>query len=171
MHNDTLRSWILLALALVAVLGALYVADFLQTAATARAEAAHTVAQQMDRQAFAERVGAIALDTEDERAELETFMRLDVVATAEEFERVGARSGAEVSVTDATPQGDGTELQWVSFTIAAEGTYASLIRALKLYESLPTALEIAQLDLEQLGETGRWIMTLRARVLAITTEI
>ena len=167
----------MLAVALLSLAGVGYVAETLQVTATERAASIQTEAQQQDRTAYAQRIGAIASDTADERAELEAFMHLDIVSAAEEFERVGTRAGATVHVTDATPQSGGTTLangetlQWISFSVAAEGSYASLMRALKLYENLPLALEINELELQQAGESSTWQMTLRIRVLAITSDL
>lgn len=177
MRDTPLFSWILLTAAVGALFCAVYAALAIQDAAAAYAAEAKTEAQQLDRKAYAARVGAIALDTKDERAELESFMQLDIVSAAEEFERVGARAGAAVSVTDASPQADGTELpgggtlHWITFAIAAEGSYASIMRALELYEQLPLALEITQLELTKAGDASAWRMTLRIRVLAITTDV
>lgn len=176
MRSLTLLSWAFLAIATLAVAAAAYAGQALQDAATAHAVSAQAEAQQLDRKAYAARVEAIALETEDERAELEAFMHLDIVSAAGEFERVGARAGAAVSVTDATPQGGielqgGGNLQWIAFAIAADGSYESLMRTLELYESLPLALEVTQLELDQVDGVRSWRMTLRIRVLAITADV
>ncbi len=177
MHRSTSLSWILLiaAIAMIALAG--YAAATIQSTAFTRAEEVQTEAQQLDRKAYAARLTAIAADTKDEREELEQFLRLDIVATAEEFERVGARAGIKVSVTDATPDqgtslpGGGT-LRWVTFSIVAEGSYEALMRAASLYESLPYAQEVTLFDLQKNGGTaGGWHLTLRIRVLAINDTI
>lgn len=177
MQRTSTFSWILLFAAIAALALAGYAAKTIQAAALARAEEVQTEAQQLDRKAYADRLSAIASDTADERAELEQFLRLDIVATAEEFERIGTLSGVKATVTGALPDpgkelpGGGT-LRWISFLISAEGTYAALMRTVALYEDLPYALEISRFDLEQNSETEiDWRLTLSVRVLVITENI
>lgn len=166
---------LLVAVGMLALAG--YAAQAIHAAAIARAEEVQSEAQQLDRRAHAERLSAIVRDTEDERAELERFLRLDIVATAEEFERIGAQAGAKVAVTGALPdpgtslQGGGT-LRWITLSLFAEGTYAALVRTISLYEDLPYALEITRFDLEQNGDVATdWRLNLSIRVLTITDNI
>ena len=170
-------SWASL-IASIALLFFVYVqADTIHQAAEARATTLAEQEQQSDRSAHAERVATILAETEAERAMIDQFARFDVVGAVELLEQAGESAGVSVKVTGANTETSGAEadsLQPIAFTIHASGSYAALMHALELYERVPVALQIDQLDIERdrgLANGRTWNLTLRVRMLAIPPSL
>lgn len=172
-------SWISLV-ASVALLFFVYMqADAIRGAAEKRAATLAEEEQSSDRSAYAQRVALILAETEAERAMIDQFARFDVVAAVELLEQAGKSAGVTVNVTGANTEtsGFGAEtdsLQPIGFAIRASGSYTALMHALELYEHLPVALQIDQLDIERdrgVASGRTWNLTLRVRMLAITPSL
>lgn len=172
-------SWLSLAAAIALLVFVYLQADIIRAAAERRATTLAEQDQQIDRSAHAQRVAAILVETEAERAMLDQFARLDVVAAVELLEQAGKSAGVIVTVTGANTETSGSaeggeSLKPIAFSINASGSYAALMHAVELYERLPVALQIDQLDIErdQAVANGRtWNLSLRVRMLAIAPTL
>lgn len=169
-------SWVSLV-ASIALFSFVYTqADTIHRAAEKRATTLAEQEQSSDRSVYAQRVHTILAETVEERAVIDAFARLDVVAAVELLESAGSAAGVSVTVTGTNSDvgGMASEVESLSpldFTIRASGSYAALAHAVELYEHLPVALQIDQLDIErdQGIKNGRmWNLTLRVRMFAIT---
>lgn len=179
MRTIVYLSWVSLAVSIALLFFVYMQAETIRTAAEKRAATLAEQEQSSDRSAYAQRVATILAETEAERALIDQFVHLDVVAAVELLEQAGKNAGVTVSVTGANTEtsGLGTEadsLQPIGFMIRASGSYAALMHALELYERLPVALQIDQLEIErdQGVASGRtWNLTLRVRMLVITPSL
>ncbi|MBV9159900.1 MAG: hypothetical protein JO019_04880 [Candidatus Kaiserbacteria bacterium] len=172
-------SWVSLA-ASVALLGALiYGALSIQSSALDRANEIAQSAQESDKSAYNERLHSLAAETKDERAQLDTFAHMDIVTLVQMLEDVGKKTGTGAQVSDASAAGNGValpggeNLQPVVFTLSAKGSFQQLMRAVSLYERLPLAVHIDDLDIEHDPDTDTapatgWHMTARIRVTSVT---
>ncbi len=178
MRHLTYLSWLALvgSIALFATL--IYLAGVIQDQAHVRAALAADREQEIDRSTYAQRVRAVIAETEDERAALDAFGRLDVVTVVEMLEAVGQSAGVKVTVAGADTEGgtaltSGEVLQPTVFSVNASGSYAALMHAAELYERLPLAVQIEQLVIQRdSAESGRvWNLAMRIRILAITPAL
>jgi len=181
MERTIYFSWFLLLLALLAFGAVVYEAGEIRIAATERASAASQAEQQLDRSAHSQRVSAIAADTKKERDQLDAFAHLDIVRSVQLLEGAGRGAGVNATVTSANAEGDsidlpgGEQLQTVVFSVVGEGSFANVMHAVELYEHLPLASEVLQLDIERASgakeQKAAWRMTIRIRVLTIVTGL
>jgi len=147
-----------------------YLAATILSGAGARAESLKNTAQQSNRAAFSERLRALGTETKSEREQLELFAKADVISIVRAIEDTGKTVGVAVEVSDAKPEGEGSELPGgarlvpVSFVVQARGGFQSLVHAAELLGSLALPSAISQLEYEK-EKDGTWLMTARIRVL------
>lgn len=117
------------------------------------------------------RLRATVHDTEVERASLESLLDLTILRAVEILETTGRQAGAtEVSIGEATPApvGKDATLTSVSIVVNMEGSFASLMRALSLYETLTVPSTMDQFQLEKIENT--WRATARMRVFLTSAQ-
>ena len=163
-----------LLLALCAWGAVLYGASEIRHLASKRAEQAIAAGREFDRTAYAQRIAALAADTEGDRMRLGELLQADIVTIIDIIEAAGKSARVTVRVSDALPAGGaealpgGGELQAVEFIVQTTGTFSSLMQAATLFEQLPLPSSVQQIELERsTGEqsTVPWRMTTRIRVL------
>lgn len=129
--------------------------------------------------AHAVRTHALALDTAGESEQLKTLLGVDVVSAAYMIEGVGRISGVTVRLGDALPEGasssDGLAPKTVGFIATADGKFTALLRAARLFETLPIPSNVTRVDIERAprssGDTSSlWHMNVYIRVLT-TSDI
>lgn len=129
--------------------------------------------------AHAVRTHALALDTVKEGAKLKTLLDVDVVSASYMIEEVGKISGVTVKLSAAQPESapvsDGLAPKAVGFVVTADGKFSALLRAVRLFETLPIPSSVTRLDIEHApkasGDTSSlWHMSVYIRVLT-TSEI
>lgn len=169
----TYLSWILLGVALCAWVGVWYAAGSIRAQAVATASAAQSTDQQSQRLAYQKRISALASDTEDERAKLEGLVKKDVVTIVNTLEAAGTPLGTKLSVKNAQAAGvgeelaDGTKLRPVEFLVEGNGSFATLMRVVSVYEHLPLVASLSQVEIGRtVSGTGAsdWNLVLRVRV-------
>ena len=129
--------------------------------------------------AHAVRTRALALDTVAEGAKLKALLDVDVVSASYMIEEVGKISGVTVKLSDAQPESasvsDGLALKAVGFVVTADGKFSALMRAARLFETLPIPSSVTRLDIEHAPKaagdaSGLWHMSAYIRVLT-TSDI
>ncbi len=129
--------------------------------------------------AHAMRTHALALDTVKEGAKLKALLNVDVVSASYMIEEVGKISGVTVKLSDAQPESvsasDGFALKAVGFVVTVDGKFSALMRAARLFETLPIPSRVTRLDIEHApkaaGDTSSlWHMSVYIRVLT-TSDI
>jgi hypothetical protein len=168
--------WVALAFALC-VWGAVgYAALSIQDQASMSASNAASSAQQVDKIAYAQRISALAADTQVERNQLDTLVGSGVVSIVNVIEAAGTSAHVNAQVSDAIPEGaavglpGGAQLQAVGFVVQAQGGFTALMQAVTLFEALPLPSSVEQVELQQATATDPhaallWNMTVRIRVL------
>lgn len=129
--------------------------------------------------AHAVRTHALALDTVEEGAKLKALLDVDVVSAAYMIEGVGKIAGVTVKLSDAQPEttsasGD-LAVKVVGFVVTADGTFSALLRAARLFETLPIPSSVTRLDIEHAPKaagnaSSLWHMSVYIRVLT-TSDI
>jgi hypothetical protein len=156
----------------------LYAAFSIQTQALSSATEVAQSQQQLDRIAYVQRLSALASDTKDERATLESLVQPDVVSIVNTIEAAGQSAHISATVSDALPEGPlqqlpgGESLQAVAFVVQAHGTFPEMMKLGALFEKLPLASSVEQFDLEHTSagdQTVSWSLTARIRVM--TTSV
>ncbi len=181
MRHLSLISWVFLAGSIALFVFVVYQAGAIRRSAEVQAIRAADQEAQGDKSARAQRLSAIIADTVSERAQLDAFATLDVVAAVEMLEQAGKSAGINVTVAGANAESGtqlptGEMLQPVAFSINASGPYASLMHAVELYERLPLAIQIRQLDIVRNTATTKnaprtWDLSMRVRILAIVPTL
>jgi hypothetical protein len=167
MTSSRLFAWsvLLLAVALWGVFGflvwSLYGERVAYTDATAAAQKAELRGQS------AVRLRASVQDTEVERAAMNSLLDLSILRVVEIIETTGRQAGAtEVVIGEATPvplTGNvPAGLTSVSAVVNLRGSFAAIIRAISLYETLTVPSKLDQFEIEKIDNS--WRATARVRV-------
>ncbi len=179
MRKSPYISWVVLIGAIAAFFLVAYQAEVIRGKAHVRASQIAEAEQKSDKGAFAERTRAIIAETQEERAELEAFAHLDIIKTVELLEAAGKSAGVTVTVANATAEtgivlSSGERLQPVAIAVNASGTYGALTHLIELYERLPLAAQIQQLDLDRstnAKDARTWNLSMRLRILALAPSL
>ncbi len=134
--------------------------------------AAYTVAlEDSEREALrgesAARTHAAVAGTERERAALENLLNITILQAVEAIEQAGDAAGASnMTIGAATPTEAPKNLTAVSIVANATGSFATLMRAVQLLETLPIPAALEQFELIQ-SEGGKnvWNLTAHVRIL------
>ncbi|OGG63895.1 hypothetical protein A3C18_01990 [Candidatus Kaiserbacteria bacterium RIFCSPHIGHO2_02_FULL_54_11b] len=125
------------------------------------------------------RTHALALETAEEGTALKGLLNVDIVSTSNMIEAVGKAAGVSVKLGDALPENlpvsDGIPLKAIGFVVAVDGRFPALMRAARLFETLPIPSTVTRLDIEHAprgaGKTSDiWHMNVYIRVLT-TSDI
>lgn len=165
-------SWALLATAIASWALVVYAGMYVLDQALVRAESITSSEQQMSRVAHNERMKALATETADERKRLEDLAATDITSIVTTLERVGPAAQVSVQISDASVEGsgthivDGVRLHAVAFIVSAEGSFANVVKAAKLFEQLPLPASLVQVEIAKGGDITKntWRMTGRIRV-------
>ncbi len=165
MHTLRLTAWLsfLLSLALWAAFG--YLVWSLYGERAEYVEAAANAQQAELRGQSASRLRASVQDSEVERASLEGLLDLTILRAVEILETTGRQAGAkEVAIGEATPMplGGNVALTSVAIVVNMQGSFASLARAISLYETLTVPSTLEQFEMEKVDDS--WRATARVRV-------
>ncbi len=112
----------------------------------------------------------LAPSTADNTANLNSLLNVDVLGIASDIEDAGKASGAATVIGAASSQSvkvsGATDLHTLEFIVTASGTFSQVMRAAQLFESLPLASTIEELDFShQSSGTPAWQLSARIKVL------
>lgn len=148
--------------------------------AEAAAQQARLAAQKSTsaRDANQARTRALITETAEKRAQLAEYVHVDLIRAAETIEKVGPAAGVTLKVSGAFPEtlpapvgASAHPLRVIGFTIEAQGSFAGIVRAAELLETLPLPASIMQFDMAQVPQepsgkgTPQWRLNARIRVL------
>lgn len=166
-----LFAYILLAFASTFAVGIYFAASSVRDSAVALSATAANAQAQQDRIAYQKRISALASDTEEERARLESYVSLDIVSIVNLIEASGEPLRLPVTVNDAQALGaqqdlpGGDALHAVTFLVESQGSYASLSKLEALFENLPLASSVDSVEFQKLQDPKTpWHLTARIRV-------
>jgi len=170
-------AWVAFAACIGAWTGVWFLDSAIADAAASREEERQSADQRLTRDAALARAQALIDDTAEERAQLSQLVSVDVVAAANTIESIGAASGATVKVVSANPEalssanGAAASLHAIGLSVSAEGSFAAVMRAAALLETLPFPALVEQLDLTLVPDSGapakkpRWRLSEQVRLL------
>ncbi len=124
------------------------------------------------------RTHALAVDTAKEGEALKKLLNVDVVSASYMIEEVGKIAGVKVMLGDAQPEklpeSGGVALKAIGFTVTAQGKFSDLMRAVRLFETLPIPARVVRLDIQHTPDSSKasnlWQMNIYIRVLT-TSDI
>ncbi len=120
------------------------------------------------------RTHALVADAAPDSANLKDLLNVDVVSASYMIEGVGRAAGVKMRLSDAQPEGEvGTDilpLHAVGFVVTADGKFSDLLRAVRMFESLPVPSSITRLDIERVPKSagtpvGTWHLNVSIRIL------
>lgn len=170
-------AWFALAACIGAWTGVWFLNSAIADAAAARENERVTADQRLTRDAALARAQALIDDTAEERARLSQLVSVDVVAAANTIESIGSASGATVKVVSANPEtlpstnASVAPLHAIGLVVSADGSFAAVMHAAALLETLPFPAVIEQLDLTLIPDDGtakkqpHWRLSERVRLL------
>lgn len=157
-------AWGVLGVAILSWGGFAFFVHTLNTARVAYADSAAIYEAESLRGEGATRLRAIVRDSEAERAALESIVRISLLDAAETIEAAGRTAGAtNVSIGEASPGSSSAsqKLSTYTFVVNAQGSFASLTRAVSLLEALPLPALVEQFEISKTDTT--WRLTARLR--------
>ncbi len=164
----TYLTWPLFSLALLAWTGVALFAWTIRSDEADHMLRAQTLQEYESKETTAMRLHSIAQDTKEERAKLESIVRMDVVSIVNLIESTGKAAGVNVTVSNVIPEGEaGSGLVATGFVIEARGRFSTLMRVVQLFESIPISSTIGRLDIEYIPnqDVRAWGMSAYIRVL------
>lgn len=129
------------------------------------------------------RLHSLARDTQNQRVQLDNLTRSDVIGVANMIDGIGKIAGVQLKIEGATPEpavkkkgsnktAEAPALSAVSFVVEADGTFASVMHAAALLESLPVLSSVQNLEFarslissDSKSAKSSWHLTARIRVL------
>ncbi|RJR12905.1 hypothetical protein C4585_03020 [Candidatus Parcubacteria bacterium] len=176
MNSNTYSAWIVLGSAVCAWVAVGFFAWSIENTVASRMEGTTEAQQQEIERISTARLHAVARETVEERAALQTAANLDVISIVEAIEAVGDVARVEIEIGQAladTAETSNGVTRSVNTIIEGEGAFANLLHAASLLYSLPIPSEVKELQLERVpaneGKIG-WRLIVHMRVLT-TVEI
>lgn len=186
MRNTGTLALLSVIAALVAWVAVFMYAAWISAQLDANRSQAKDVQSSSEREIALIRLHALARDTENLRAQLEGLTRSDVIGVADTIDSVGRIAGVKLKIGGAIPESVGqkkgtnnpTVLHAVNFAVEADGTFASLMHAAELLETLPSPSSVQSLEFNHAPlsaddgsvKSTAWHLTARVRVLT-TSDI
>lgn len=160
----TVLAWGMLFTAIAAWGGVVYLYTSLNAMRFEYADRVILAEQDANRQESSARLRALIQGTEVERATLESIVSVRIVDAAETVETAVRDAGAQdVQITEANAAAPNSQgISTVSMGVSANGSFASVLRAVRLLESLSLPSTVEQFELVQ-NEDG-WRMVARLRL-------
>lgn len=167
MANSRLIAWLSLVVSLILWGAFVFLVWSLYDERIMYLEAASVAQESELRGQSVARLRASVQDTEVERAALNSLLDVSILRAVEIIETTGRQAGAtEVTIGEATPMplsgNVPAGLTSVSAVVNLQGSFASIVRAISLYETLTVPSRLEQFEMEKLGNS--WRATVRVRV-------
>ena len=169
-----LLSYLLFALAVVACGASAFLAWDFSGRLADRAALESSASTAASQQESAVRTHAIAQDTAGARATLDQLMQTDLLSIAGEIKSAGSAAGAQTTIGSVSSLPLTTKapanLNEVEFIVQSQGSFAQVLQAARLFETLPLPSGVEELDFEHLPSAGSsahsvWQLTARIQVL------
>ena len=180
--STTYFPWITFLAAIALWVGVGYFAWMIYAQTFLREEKIADLDQESIRPSAALRLHALVRDTKEESAELESIARVDIIDMVESVERVGRDVGIPIEIGQAIsdPNSDsGSAVHSIGFVVEGEGSFAKVLHAAALFESLPqpSFVDEVQFEMTPASATGSkkstanvWHFVVRIRFIS-TAEL
>jgi Tfp pilus assembly protein PilO len=123
------------------------------------------------KQIAATQLHMLAQNTQSERDDLANLLNVDIVSVVNTIDNAGKAAGVSLKLGDAVPESTPPQspIRAVDFVVQAQGSFANIMRAVRLFETLPVPSLIEALDIQQVPDSGKggttWQMNASIRVL------
>ncbi len=175
MNEPAIRylSWVALALALLSWTGVGWFVFTIMQDKNDRTARLQNTQEFSTRHDVAVRAHALAVDTASERARLDEILNVDIISAIDMIEAAGKAAKVNMQLSNAQPESapssGGGKVQAVGFVVSGQGNFASLMRILRLFETLPLPSTLSRFDLEHVpgsgSDTGSWRLNAYIRIL------
>lgn len=177
-RNITYIAWLALVLAVLAWLG---VGLFASTILAEQGNRAADVQQLQDSSSQASQaldLHALVSDTASARTALTGLVTVDPASLAQAIDTAGTSAGIPIEISDASSGSapavsGGTATQAFAFTAASQGSFAAVMRAAQILETLPVPSSIQEIQIirspDAAGTTGLWQMSAQVQALTAST--
>ena len=109
----------------------------------------------LKQQAEALRLQTLVRETKNTRMGLEEIARAEVVGMLDSVESAARDAGIPITIGQAvSAPSSASPVRAATFLVEAEGTFAQIMHAVALLESLPIASSVAEVQLEKLSGSG-----------------
>ena len=173
MKPFTLISWSLLLLGITAWVGVVLFYGVIEGKKTERTDRLLKIEQSAKLQISAARIKALANETTETRTALDEVTSVDILSAVKTIEGAGKSIGLSVHIVSASPSGAFSKtntLHTVSFALESQGSYSSIVRLMKLFESLPLLSMIENVELRSESDPSKpdpkalWHLDLRLKL-------
>lgn len=166
-----LLAWLLALAGVLAWGGVGFLAYRIDSSVTALHEMRQTLAAEEARNTSAFKVRSALRETAAEREALQAAASDDILSVVERIESLGEIARADLVIGNAAPIESESEssVQAVSVTVRLEGSFARVVHALALLDTLPYAVVLDTLELEHSEqEASVWRASVRLRIFTTT---
>lgn len=169
-----MKSWLSILMLLAAIVAWTGFGGLIFQVANERADYAEALSrseEEATRGESAARLRTSVESTEAERAALESLLNISILRAVEVIEQAGRAAGAsDVRIGEATPvSSEAGKVATVSIVVNASGSFATIMRTIALFETLPIPATLQQFELEKIDKANTWRLTVRLRVLLAST--
>lgn len=169
-NSLTLVSFVALILAIAAWGGVWFLFSDISTRLTERAQAVSTNEIQSSKQENATEMHALVSQTTAQRVQLDSDVSTDVVGIASQIDAAGTSAGVQTTIGSASVLATSAAagVSQLAFVVQADGSFAQVWRAAQLFQSLPLASQVTELDFEEIpgsNATPQWQLTAHIDVL------
>jgi hypothetical protein len=167
----TVVSFVLLIAAIAAWVGVWFMFMDISSRLTDRSTALSTLSSQSSKQSSAIAVHALVSDTTSQRQQLDADVSADVVGIANQINAASQSAGVHTTIGSASviTTSAAAGVNELEFVVQASGTFQQVWRAAQLFQTLPLASQVSQLDFEQMPSSGKgpaqWQLTADIDVL------
>lgn len=169
----TLFSIIALAVALAAWCAVGFLFFDASSRLAASAQSLSSADAQSAQNVNATQVEALASETAADRAALQGDLAPDVVGIADQIQAAGQAAGTQTTIGSASVadvSGLPSGVTALEFVVQSDGSFAQVLRAAQLFETLPLSSSVINLDFEEApgGTTlrsGQWQLTTQLEIL------
>ena len=177
-RNTIILTWFLALLAVLAWAGVGFCAYQIGTLEDARAADTQSSQQQSEQSVQASYLHGIVSSSADERAQLDTLVTVDPASLADMINSAGTSAGVSLTISNASAEeissvGGKTTTQGFGFLATSQGSFASVMYAAALLESLPTPSTVQEINLThtqntsgKAGGNAAWQMNAQVQVLS-----
>ena len=177
-RNTVIFAWTLLVLAAIAWAGVIFCAYQINVLEDARAADTQSSRQQSQQSVQASYLHGIVSSSAVSRSQLDALISVDPTSLANMIDSAGRSAGVDLAISNASAENvssvEGkTVAQGFSFLATSQGSFASVMHAAALLESLPIPSTVLQINLSHpqsvSGSTGAgttWQMNAQIQVLS-----
>ena len=171
--NSTVTAWVAFLLAIVAWAGVVLFAFSIQTQEsdhTTHVQAAQAQTSQDSKLSY---VHALVTESAGDRSELDSLVNVDPATLADLVNTAGKSSGAAIQISDASsdnaPSTGAAGTQAFGFIAGSAGSFATVMYAAQLLETLPVPSSIQEIQLVHVTNPSTpgatWQMNAQVRVI------